>query len=130
MQTIGRSVLNSMHNTAISGVNSIWTTLYSLHIALQSIPILRHFCLFTAFGVLMVYLFVMTFFIGCLVLDERRVTNRQVVSCAAPKPDSWQPSEFSRREIVPLFFDKLLTPVMFKGPAKVRTSDPFTKNTG
>ena len=95
------------------------------HIALQSIPILRHFCLFTAFGVFMVYIFVMTFFIGCLVLDERRVTNRQVISCMAPKPDSWQPNEFSRKEIVPFFFDKLLTPVMFKGPAKVRSFNPL-----
>ena len=68
------SLLNSMHSTSVFGVKCSWTT---LHIALQSIPILRHFCLFTAFGVLMVYLFVMTFFIGCLVLDERRVTNRQ-----------------------------------------------------
>ena len=93
---------------------------------LQSIPILRHFCLFTAFGVFMVYIFVMTFFIGCLVLDERRVTNRQVISCMAPKPDSWQPSKFSQKEIVPLFFDKILTPVMFKGPAKVRRSNRFT----
>ena len=85
---------------------------------LQSIPILRHFCLFTAFGVFMVYIFVMTFFIGCLVLDEKRVTKRQVTSFSAPKPESWEPNECSQKEIVPLFFNKLLTPVMFKGPAR------------
>ena len=76
----------------------------------------------------MVYVFVMTFFIGCLVLDQRRVDKRQVTPWSAPKPDSWRPSEFSRREIVPLFFDKLLTPVMFKGPAKVSWSKMFPRD--
>ena len=44
----------------------------------------------------------------------------QILSCSKPKPDWWMPSECSQREIVPMFFDKILTPVMFKGPAKVR----------
>ena len=45
----------------------------------------------------------------------------QIISCVKPKPDWWTPSECSQREIVPMFFDKILTPVMFKGPAKVRS---------
>ena len=49
----------------------------------------------------------------------------QIISCAKPKPDWWMPSECSQREIVPMFFDKILTPVMFKGPAKVRRSQPI-----
>ena len=38
---------------------------------------MRHFCLFTALGILMLYLLSITFFLGCLVLDERRIDRRQ-----------------------------------------------------
>ena len=40
-------------------------------------PIMRHFCLFTALGILMLYLLSITLFLACLVLDERRIDKRQ-----------------------------------------------------
>ena len=38
---------------------------------------MRHFCLFTALGILMLYLLSITFFLACLVLDEHRIDRRQ-----------------------------------------------------
>ena len=43
----------------------------------QIMPIMRHFCLFTALGILMLYLLSITLFLACLVLDERRIDKRQ-----------------------------------------------------
>ena len=39
---------------------------------LQSMPILRGFCYFAGTGVIFLYIFAITFFVACLVLDERR----------------------------------------------------------
>ena len=39
---------------------------------LQSMPILRTFCFFAGAGVIFLYAFAISFFVACLVLDERR----------------------------------------------------------
>ena len=37
-----------------------------------TLPILRSFCLFAGMGVLFLYIFAITFFVGCLTIDEKR----------------------------------------------------------
>ena len=56
------------------------TLKHFLILSLQRLPILRTFCLFCAMGVFMLYIFAVTFFAGCVVLDERdrpQMTSRQ-----------------------------------------------------
>merc|ERR550519_378329 len=42
----------------------------------SSMPVLRTFCLFSSAGVFFLYIFAITFFVGCLTLDERRQRNQ------------------------------------------------------
>ncbi len=85
------------------------------------IPILRHFCLFAAMGVFMLYVFVTTFFVGCLALDEKRIDNRKVCACPCipPRSRSWEPNKFSQRDYGRLFFDKVYTKALFHPYMKV-----------
>ena len=39
---------------------------------IQSMPILRAFCFFAGTGVIFLYIFACSYFVACLVLDERR----------------------------------------------------------
>ena len=41
-----------------------YAAIFNLFYALQSMPILRHFCLFAAMGVFFLYVFAITFFVG------------------------------------------------------------------
>ena len=88
---------------------------------MQSLPILRAFCLFAASGVMFVYIFATTFFVGCMALDERRIGERRVLHpCGGPqKPADWKPNEFSQRDYGKLFFEKVACKVVFWKPAMV-----------
>ena len=45
--------------------------------ATSELPILMSFCLYAAFGVVLVFAFMATFFLGVFVYDERRVADRR-----------------------------------------------------
>ena len=60
-------------------------TFKNLAFTSQRLPILRTFCLFCAMGVFMLYIFAVTFFAGCVVLDERRIDARKWAWCAKSK---------------------------------------------
>lgn len=95
--------------------------LYSLTFlsAIQNIPILRAFCLFCAFGVLFLYIFAATFFVGCLAVDEQRMRDRRVCPCLKPKPRSWQPNKCSQNDLGKMFFDRYFAKYILKLPVKV-----------
>ena len=86
---------------------------------MQRLPILRTFCLFCAMGVLMLYIFAVTFFAGCVVLDERRIDARKWAWCAKAKPAEWKPNECSQRNPGKVFIDRFVAKWMLKLPVKV-----------
>ena len=99
----------------------------------QSIPILRTFCFYASAGVLFLYLFVITFFVGydefqtlwialtlmSMCLDESRLDQRKINSCSKPKPDSWVPNKFSQKQLGKAFFAKFVAPTLSRWPVKV-----------
>ena len=84
----------------------------------QSMPIMRHFCLFTALGILMLYLLSITFFLACLVLDEHRIDRRQVCPCAAPKTKAWKPGRISRMDYGKWVFENVVSKVLLNNAVK------------
>ncbi len=52
------------------------------------LPALRHFCVYAAFGILFVFLYIITFFFSCFVLDEMRSEAlRDACICCWKKSD-------------------------------------------
>ena len=76
-------------------------------------PILRSFCYFAGTGVIFLYLFAITFFVACLVLDEKRKDSQ--IRC---RPD-WNPSPWTRSQPGKYVFTKWISPVILKWPVTV-----------
>ena len=60
-----------------------------------TLPILRSFCLFAGMGVLFLYIFAITFFVGCLTIDEKRRDAKKWINsdCVPSKPTDWKPKK-------------------------------------
>ena len=76
-------------------------------------PILRGFCYFCAIGVIFLFLFATTFFVACLVLDERRKA-RQI----AARPD-WSPPAWTRARPGRFIFQHWISPTIVKWPVSL-----------
>ena len=76
-------------------------------------PILRGFCYFAGTGVIFLYLFAITFFMACLVLDERRKA-RQVVA----RPD-WSPPAWTRAKPGKHVFKHWIAPAILQWPVSL-----------
>ena len=68
-----------------AGVSICITTLTDLIAfglgSFSSIPVLRSFCVFAAVGIAFVFLYMNTFFLGCLVIDQKRKDAFKAICC-------------------------------------------------
>lgn len=80
-------------------------------------PFLRSFCMFAAMGILFLYIYEITFFVSCLVYDERRLTVKRDGCCCQPCPN-WRPNECSKRNFQRLIFEKYVGPCVMKTSVK------------
>ena len=76
-------------------------------------PILRGFCYFAGTGVIFLFFFAITFFVACLVLDERRKTSQ------INKRPNWNPSPWTRMQPGKYVFKNWISPVILKWPVSV-----------
>ena len=87
---------------------------------MQSMPILRAFCFFAGTGVIFLYIFACSYFVACLVLDERRryiLSTKEIreqikfisrASQLAARP-GWKPSAWTRSAPCHKAFQKVTT---------------------
>ncbi len=69
------------------------------------LPALRYFCLYCAFAIFFVYVYMLTFFFALFVLDQRRVeAKRSAFFCCNKLPDDYQPNACSQKPLLPRFF--------------------------
>ena len=62
------------------------------------IPALRSFCLFYSIRILAIFIYTLTFFTACMVLDQRRIDERR---------NGWAPNKLSSMNLVNRFFANL-----------------------
>ena len=79
----------------------------------SSMPILRGFCYFCGIGVIFLFLFAITFFVACLVLDEKR-KERQILA----RPD-WNPPSWTRARPGKYIFQQWISPLIVKWPVSI-----------
>ena len=95
---------------------------------IQVLPSLRSFCIYAAFGILALFFLQAIFFTSCLTLDLRRqVARRDACCCCFRRKESYRANACSQRELIPLFFKRVMEPVLALMPVKVRLPfNPFT----
>jgi len=81
-------------------------------------PFLKSFCMFAAMGILFLYIYEITFFISCLVYDERRLTMKKDGCCCRPRLN-WRPNECSKRNFQRLIFENYVGRCIMRTSVKI-----------
>lgn len=70
------------------------------------LPALMSFCLFAAMGILFVFCYMITFFLGWFVLDQRRLEDVRDGFICCWKKSNWRPNQCSQTSLMTLGFRK------------------------
>ena len=75
--------------------------------ATSVIPALGNFCFYSALGIFAVFLNMVSFFLGWLVIDQCRIdAKRDGIFCCQKKNGSWSPNECSQKSFLDISFKK------------------------
>ena len=81
------------------------------------LPALQSFCLFAAFGILFVFLYMVTFFLAFFSLDQRRIESFRNCCCCCYVHKDWEPNACSQKSFLDMAFVKyanILVTIPFK----------------
>ncbi|KAL1497076.1 hypothetical protein ABEB36_008097 [Hypothenemus hampei] len=83
------------------------------------LPCLESFCIYAAIGVLSTFIFVITFFVACFVIDQTRVENCRngIVPCI--KHPTYKPSKWSQSKITSKVFHYIYSNIVFSSLGKI-----------
>ena len=82
------------------------------------LPALQSFCVYAAFGILFVFIFMATFFFGWFCLDSRRADVLRDSCCCCWVHENWTPNACSQKEILAMVFNKFAS-ILVKLPVKI-----------
>nr|XP_031844694.1 patched domain-containing protein 3-like [Nomia melanderi]XP_031844695.1 patched domain-containing protein 3-like [Nomia melanderi]XP_031844696.1 patched domain-containing protein 3-like [Nomia melanderi] len=80
-------------------------------------PCLRSFYAFATLGILFLYIYEMTFFMSCLVYDEKRLEARKDGCFCRPRLN-WKPNECSQRNTQQILFENYIGPWVVKNSVR------------
>lgn len=81
---------------------------------------MRDFCIYAVIGIIAVFINQATFFMACVVLDEkRRVSHRNACCCCYSHGEKYQSNKCSNRDLQQKFFEKIYGPTLMNLPVKV-----------
>ena len=73
--------------------------------ATSVLPTLGNFCAYASLGIFAVFLQMASFFLACLVIDQRRIdAKRDAVFCCWKHGEDWKPNNCSQKSYMDLFF--------------------------
>lgn len=82
-----------------------------------TMPFLKSFCVFAVCGIFFLYVFEISFFVSCLVIDERRLELTKEGFCCRQRPN-WQPNECSQKNVQRRFFEGVASKYLVKKVVK------------
>lgn len=87
----------------------------------QLLPGLKSFCIYSSVGIVAVFFFQITFFVGWLAIDQRRLESRRnaFFFCKKYKPTEYIPNKWSQSSYLQIFFEKFLAPIILSKIGKV-----------
>ncbi|XP_063971830.1 protein patched homolog 1-like isoform X2 [Diachasmimorpha longicaudata] len=111
-------IAKSLEQSGMSITVTSLTNILAFAIGMTTaMPFLKSFCMFAAMGILFLFLFEITFFVSCLVLDERRAQSNKD-GCICISRSNWRPNECSQRSVQRLIFQEFIGPFLMKPKVK------------
>ena len=87
--------------------------------ATSLLPALGTFCAYAALGIFAVFIYMASFFLAWLVIDQRRIdARRDGCICCWKKGESWTPNKCSQKSIMDLLFKKYAD-MLIRTPIKI-----------
>lgn len=83
------------------------------------LPSLQSYCLYTAIGVLLTFIFVVTFFIACFTIDQKRLENSYNGVLPWIKYENYKPNKFSQAGTSHRVFKTVYSKVILTWPGKL-----------
>ncbi|XP_018575154.1 protein patched homolog 1 isoform X2 [Anoplophora glabripennis] len=83
------------------------------------LPCLKSFCIYAAAGVLMTFVFAVTFFVACFVLDLRRVESKRNGIFPWIVHENYVPNECSQKRISNKTFEYVYSNIILTTPGKI-----------
>ncbi|XP_042884344.1 protein patched homolog 2-like isoform X2 [Penaeus japonicus] len=82
------------------------------------LPALRSFCIYSALGVVALYMLQATFFVAWFALDQSRLEDNRNGLFWCYKHKNWTPNKCSEYDLCQMFFDKIYSKYLLKKPVK------------
>ena len=115
---VQRFGLTLKHSGVAITITSI-TDLMAFGIGATSVlPALRSFCIYTAIGIFSVFIYMVTFFLACFVLDQKRIESDRDGCCCCIKYQEYIPNQCSQKSLLEKAFEKYAS-VLITVPFKV-----------
>lgn len=115
---ISTRIAKSIQISGMSITVTSFTNMVAFAIGMTTVlPFLKSFCMFAAMGILFLYIYEITFFVSCLVFDERRLAAKKDGCCCRPRPN-WRQNECSKQNFQRSIFEKYVGPYMMKTSVK------------
>ena len=112
-------VAKALEKFGLSITVTSFTNIVAFAIGLTTVmPFLKSFCLFATMGIFFLYIFEVTFFVSCLVLDERRLKLNKDGCCCRIKRN-WEPNDCSQKNLQQMIFQKFIGPLIMKPGIKI-----------
>ncbi|XP_028144181.2 protein patched homolog 1 isoform X1 [Diabrotica virgifera virgifera] len=83
------------------------------------LPSLESFCIYAAAGVLMTFIFAVTFFVACFVIDQRRVEQNRHGAFPWIVYPNYEPNQCSQKNFTSIIFNKFYSNVILTMPGKI-----------
>ncbi|XP_018402992.1 PREDICTED: patched domain-containing protein 3-like isoform X2 [Cyphomyrmex costatus] len=112
-------IAKSIQVSGMSITVTSFTNMVAFAIGMTTVmPFLKSFCIFAAMGILFLYIYEITFFVSCLVYDERRLAAKKEGCCCQPRPN-WQPNECTKQNFQRFIFEKYVGPYVMRTSVKI-----------
>ncbi|XP_029156681.1 patched domain-containing protein 3-like isoform X1 [Nylanderia fulva] len=116
---ISTRIAKSIQISGMSITVTSFTNMVAFAIGMTTVmPFLKSFCMFAAMGILFLYIYEITFFVSCLVYDERRLAAKKDGCCCRPR-SNWRPNECSKRNFQRIIFEKYVGPCVMRTSVKI-----------
>ncbi|KAK2583937.1 hypothetical protein KPH14_001198 [Odynerus spinipes] len=112
-------IAKTVQHAGMSITVTSFTNLVAFGIGMTTVmPFLKSFCMFATTGILFLYIFELTFFVSCLVYDERRLEAKKEGCFCQPRPE-WKPNECSQKNLQQFIFENYIGPFIMKTQVKI-----------
>ncbi|KZC10954.1 PREDICTED: patched domain-containing protein 3-like [Dufourea novaeangliae] len=111
-------IAKAMQQSGMSVTVTSFTNVIAFAFGITTVmPCLRSFYAFATLGILFLYIYEVTFFMSCLVYDEKRLQARKDGCFCRPRLN-WKPNECSQRNTQQILFENYIGPWVVKNSVR------------